>query len=54
MSPLTTKHRENWIDVAKGLAMLMIIVGHVGGNLEGRWTFDWVYGVHVMMFFFLF
>lgn len=45
--------RENWIDVAKGIAMLLIIIGHVSGNMTGWWNFKWVYGIHVMMFFLL-
>ncbi len=53
MASHSESQRENWIDVAKGIGMLMIIVGHVSTSLEGRWTFDWVYGVHVMIFFLL-
>lgn len=43
--------REKWIDNAKGLAMLMVIVGHVSGELTGRLQFNWVYGVHLVVFF---
>ena len=45
--------RENWIDVAKCIAMILIILGHVSSELQGWWHFRWVYGVHVLMFFLL-
>lgn len=43
--------REKWIDNAKGLAMLMVIVGHVSGELTGWLQFNWVYGIHLVVFF---
>lgn len=45
--------RIKWIDSAKGISILLVIIGHVGGGLEGVWNFDWVYGVHLVMFFLL-
>ena len=42
--------REKWIDNAKGLAILLVIVGHVGGNLRG-FSFNFVYGFHLVVFF---
>ena len=42
--------REKWIDNAKGIAMLMIILGHVVG---GSPKVHWVYGVHLVVFFLL-
>ena len=27
--------REKWIDNAKGIAILLVIMGHVSGGLEG-------------------
>lgn len=45
--------REKWIDNAKGIAILMVILGHVSGGLEGFWNFKFVYGVHLVLFFVL-
>lgn len=45
--------REKWIDNAKGIAMLLVIIGHVSGGLTGIMKFNWVYGVHMVMFFIL-
>ena len=45
--------REKWIDNAKGLAMLMVIIGHLSGDLTGIWDFSFVYGIHLVMFFIL-
>ena len=47
------KMREKWIDRAKGIAMLLVIIGHVSGDLEGVWDFKFVYGIHLVMFFLL-
>lgn len=45
--------RKKWIDNAKGIAMLCVIVGHVSGGLEKPWNFQFVYGFHLVMFFLL-
>lgn len=45
--------RQKWIDNAKGIAMLCVIVGHVSGGLEKPWSFQFVYGFHLVMFFLL-
>lgn len=45
--------REKWIDNAKGIAILLVIIGHVSGGLTGIMKFNWVYGVHLVMFFVL-
>lgn len=45
--------REKWIDRAKGIAMLLVIIGHTYSGLTGIWNFSWVYGVHLVMFFLL-
>lgn len=49
----TIKKREKWIDNAKGIAMILVIIGHVSGGLTGIWKFNWVFGVHLFMFFLL-
>lgn len=43
--------RIKWIDRAKGIAILLVILGHVSGSLEGSLNFKWVYGIHLVMFF---
>jgi fucose 4-O-acetylase-like acetyltransferase len=45
--------RDVWIDNAKGIAMLLIIIGHVSGDLTGLLSFQFVYGIHLTMFFLL-
>lgn len=45
--------REKWIDNAKGIAILLVILGHVSGGLTGWLNFRWVYGVHLVVFFVL-
>ena len=45
--------REKWIDNAKGIAMLLVIIGHVSSQLTGRWSFQFVYGIHLVVFFVL-
>lgn len=48
-----SNEREKWIDNAKGIAMILVIIGHVSGGLEGIWNFNFVYGIHLVMFFVL-
>ena len=45
--------RETWIDNAKGIAILLVIIGHVSGGLKGLWDFNFVYGIHLVVFFLL-
>ncbi|AND79120.1 acyltransferase family protein [Streptococcus pantholopis] len=45
--------REKWIDTAKGIAILLVIIGHVSAGLEGIWNFSFVYGIHLVIFFVL-
>ena len=45
--------RETWIDNAKGIAILLIIIGHAGLGLTGPVNVLWVFGVHLVMFFLL-
>lgn len=47
------KMREKWIDNAKGIAILLVILGHASGNLTGIWDFNFVYGIHLVIFFVL-
>lgn len=48
-----SNEREKWIDNAKGISILLVIIGHVSGDLSGIWKFDFVYGIHLTMFFIL-
>ncbi len=41
-----SNEREKWIDNAKGISMLLVIIGHVSDGLSGIWKFDFVYGIH--------
>ncbi|MCQ2081974.1 MAG: acyltransferase family protein [Lachnospiraceae bacterium] len=43
--------RQKWIDNAKGIAILMIIIGHVSGGLGDNFNFKFVYGIHLVTFF---
>ena len=45
--------REKWIDTAKGIAILLVIIGHSSNDLVGIWDFRFVYGIHLVMFFLL-
>lgn len=47
------KQRITWIDTAKGIAMLLVIVGHTTFDLTGKWSTSFVYGIHLVMFFLL-
>lgn len=50
---MNNEMREKWIDNAKGIAILLVIIGHVSTSLEGLWNFGFVYGIHLVMFFLL-
>lgn len=43
--------REKWIDHAKAIAMILIILGHVSNGLNGWFRFSFVYGFHLVVFF---
>lgn len=42
------KQRESWIDIAKGLCLIAVILGHIDAEL-----FDFVYSFHLTTFFIL-
>ena len=46
-------NRIRWIDNAKGIAILLIIIGHTSTKLSGFWNFQFVYGIHLVVFFLL-
>ena len=43
----TKKHIE-WIDTARGIAILLVILGHMPIN---KWTHDFIYSFHMPLFF---
>lgn len=45
------KERIRWIDVAKGISILLIIIGHVNSGSLGKINLHLVYAVNVTMFF---
>jgi len=45
----TQKTRVDWIDTAKGLGIILVMLGHL--NING--LEDWIYSFHMPMFFFL-
>ncbi|MBR1408260.1 MAG: acyltransferase family protein [Clostridia bacterium] len=50
---INKKTREKWIDNAKGIAILLVIIGHTTGAYKGTFDFSFVYGVHLCCFFLL-
>lgn len=45
-----TNHRIHWIDIAKGICMILVVLGH---TMRGGPVWHAVYGFHVAAFFFL-
>lgn len=45
--------RIKWIDCAKGIAMICIIIGHIGGGTYGKIYLSFVHVFHVVTFFLL-
>ena len=43
--------RVKWIDSAKGIAILLVIIGHA--SLGRTDLFNFVYGIHLVVFFLL-
>ncbi len=53
MTDTNSRDRILWVDKAKGLAMILVIIGHVSGGLMKTINFQFVYGIHLPMFFLL-
>ena len=45
------QQREKWIDIAKGISILLVIIGHASSDLTGIVNFRFVYGIHLTTFF---
>lgn len=50
---MNCKMREKWIDNAKGIAIILVIIGHVSNGFKPPISFKFVYGVHLLVFFLL-
>lgn len=50
---MSDQKREVWIDNAKAIAILAVIVGHTGGQLTSFFRSGFVYGFHLVVFFLL-
>lgn len=59
---MTDKQRIAWIDIAKGIAIILVVIGHcipdaassMGISVTGyRWLHDIIYSFHMPLFFFL-
>ena len=48
--PNPLKQRIEWIDVAKGIGILLVVLGHSGFSLNIRW---WIWSFHMPLFFLL-
>lgn len=48
-----SNERKIWIDNAKAIGIILIILGHVGSHLTGWFNFEFVYGFHLVIFFML-
>lgn len=49
----TEKSRVNWIDIARGIAIIFVIVGHSLGNYFGSYLANLIYAFHMPIFFIL-
>lgn len=43
--------REKWVDSAKAIAIILVILGHLSGNLTGWFNLKFVYGFHLVIFY---
>jgi acyltransferase len=43
--------RENYLDVAKGIALFFVVLGHLVGFRGTAYT--WIFSFHMMLFFFI-
>jgi acyltransferase len=51
--PATPVERIVWIDAAKGLGILLIVLGHVWSLEDPSLFYEWMYAFHVPLFFFV-
>lgn len=48
---MTRKEREQWVDIAKGIGLYFVVLGHL--VTYGSKTFTWIFSFHMPLFFFL-
>ena len=46
---LESRARLPWLDVLKGIGIILVVVGHVYSN---KTIFNWLYSFHMPLFFF--
>lgn len=49
LEPVNSSNRVEWVDIAKGIGMILVIIGH----LSVPYTDLWIYTFHMPLFFFL-
>ena len=50
---MNTQNRDNAIDIAKGIGILLVIVGHTGGLPADTYIHHFIYSFHMPLFFIL-
>lgn len=50
---MNKEQRINWVDMAKGYGMLLVIFGHMGDFGKYDFIIQWVFSFHIPLFFFL-
>lgn len=46
---LESRARLPWLDVLKGIGIILVVVGHIYSN---KTIFNWLYSFHMPLFFF--
>jgi fucose 4-O-acetylase-like acetyltransferase len=46
----TITNRINWIDIAKGIGIFLVVLGHTGIPVKLSY---WIYSFHMPLFFFI-
>ena len=49
---MNTQNRDNAIDIAKGIGILLVIVGHTGGLPAHSTVHHFIYSFHMPLFMF--
>lgn len=46
-------NRIEWIDICKGLGMILVVLGHTGLSKISQVTYEWIYSFHMPLFYLL-
>lgn len=46
-------NRIEWIDICKGLGMILVVLGHTGLSKISQVAYDWIYSFHMPLFYLL-